>query len=588
MKKGIALLTDFTKLFKYMEDRVGDIWRGVFTGIGAQLFMICTAALGAYGVSLAVTGRAAGTIGTLLIILALMVALHSALRYAELFYVHRAAYGILADLRVRVYHVIERVAPAYLNGKRTGDIASVLMSDIETLEWFYAHTFGSCIIAVVVPLLTLGFLALLHPLLSVILLPWLLAMLSVPFWFGRNANAVGGEIRRALAEVNAEVIDGIQGLKEILSFGYGSSYLQKLRNYNRALTKAQTRNGRRMGLENGFLNLFMSLGLLSVLLSALFLVNRGAMTREWYPVATLLAVSIFRPVMEISRMARNFNVLQASARRVFSVMETPPIVVDSAQEDPAGEYEKTLVFDNVTFRYTEDRAKESGALPNVLKNLSFQVGAGETVALVGHSGAGKSTCANLLLRFWDVQEGSIRIGPHDIRSFTQSGLRDLIAVAPQDVYLFNTTILANIRLGNPDAEESDVISAAKSALAHDFISALPEGYNTIVGERGAQLSGGQRQRIAIARAFLKKAPILLMDEALSNLDTKNEQEVQSAMDALKKGRTTLIIAHRLSTILRADRIVVLRDGRVLQTGTHEALMRSDGHYRELIGEQYKL
>lgn len=220
--------------------------------------------------------------------------------------------------------------------------------------------------------------------------------------------------------------------------------------------------------------------------------------------------------------------------------------------------------------------------------MSFQVKAGETVALVGHSGTGKSTCANLLLRFWDVKDGSISIGPHDIRSFTQKGLRDLIAVVPQEIYLFNTTILDNIRFGKPGAEENDVIRAAKAALAHDFIAALPDGYNTAAGERGAQLSGGQRQRIAIARAFLKKAPILLMDEALSNLDTKNEREVQSAMNALKEGRTTIIIAHRLSTILTADRIVVLRGGKIAQTGTHEALMQSAGYYRELIGKQYEV
>jgi ATP-binding cassette subfamily B protein len=312
------------------------------------------------------------------------------------------------------------------------------------------------------------------------------------------------------------------------------------------------------------------------------------MSREWYPVATLLAVNIFLPVMEISRMARNFNVLQASARRVFSVMETPPTVSDLVKDDPTDEYEKTVVFDNITFRYADDNLKEPCAVPNVLENVSFQVRAGETVALVGHSGAGKSTCANLLLRFWDAKDGAIRIGSHNIRSFTQKGLRDLIAVVPQEIYLFNTTILDNIRFGNPGATENDVIQAAKFALAHDFIAALPEGYDTVAGERGAQLSGGQRQRIAIARAFLKKAPVLLMDEALSSLDAKNERKVQSAMKALKEGRTTIIIAHRLSTILTADRIVALRGGKIAQTGTHEALMQSDGYYRELIGSQYKL
>ncbi|MDR2355210.1 MAG: ABC transporter ATP-binding protein/permease [Clostridiales Family XIII bacterium] len=580
MKNKFSLLADFTRLFRYMEARTGDIRRGILTGIGNHLSAICAASLGAYAASLAAQGRPSHEIGYLIAFLSVLVAARAFFYYAEMFFVHRAAYGILADLRVRVYRVIERVAPAYLMGKRTGDMASLLMSDVETLEWFYAHTFGACFVALAVPLLTLGGLAFLHVLLPVVLLPWLIAMLSVPFWFGKNANPDGAEMRRALADVNAEVIDGIQGLKEILSFGYGSAYIQKLRKYNRALTKVQARNGRRMGLENGLLNLFMSLGLLSVLLSALLLVTGGAMGREWYPVAALLAVNIFLPVMEISRMARNFNVLQASARRVFAVLETLPTVTDTAQENPTGEYEKSVSFDDVTFRYAD-------GLPDVLRNVSFRVRPGETVALVGHSGAGKSTCANLLLRFWDVKSGAVRIGPHDVRAFTQTGLRDLIAAVPQEIYLFNTTILDNIRLGRPGADEEDVIRAAKSALAHDFISAMPDGYRTVVGERGAQLSGGQRQRIAIARAFLRNAPVLLMDEALSNLDAENERLVHSAMGALKKGRTTVIIAHRLSTILTADRLVVLKDGKVAQIGTHEDLIRSDGYYRELIGTQHE-
>jgi ATP-binding cassette subfamily B protein len=580
MKNGNSLISDFSKLFGYMKNRTGDIGCGIFTGIGNQLSAICAASLGAYAVSLAVTGHTTHEIGGLLIALSALAFMRAAFYYLEMFFVHRAAYGILADLRVRVYHVIERVAPAYLMGKRTGDMASLLMSDVETLEWFYAHTFGACVIALAVPLLTLAGLAFLHVLLPVVLLPWLFAMLSVPFWFGKKANPDGAEIRMALADVNAEIIDGIQGIKEILSFGYGSAYIQKLRKYNRALTKAQTRNGRRIGLENGLLNLFMSLGLLSVLLSALLLVIGGAIGMEWYPVATLLAVNVFLPVMEISRMARNFNVLQASVRRVFAVLEMPPTVTDAVTKNPDGEYEKSVSFENVTFRYAE-------GLPNVLEDVSFHVRPGETVALVGHSGAGKSTCANLLLRFWDVKSGAVRIGPHDVRSFTQIGLRNLMAAVPQDIYLFNTTILENIRLGSPGASKEDAIEAAKSALAHDFITAMPEDYYTIVGERGAQLSGGQRQRIAIARAFLRNAPILLMDEALSNLDAKNEREVQSAMNALKKGRTTIIIAHRLSTILTADRLVALNAGKVAQIGTHEELINQGGYYRELIGAQYE-
>ena len=205
---------------------------------------------------------------------------------------------------------------------------------------------------------------------------------------------------------------------------------------------------------------------------------------------------------------------------------------------------------------------------------------------MGHSGAGKSTCANLLLRFWDVNEGSVSIGGVDVREMKQTDLRDIISTVPQDVYLFNSSILDNIRLGQPDADMEQVRAAARGARIDDFISSLPDGYDTIAGERGVQLSGGERQRIAIARALLRDTPVLLMDEAVSSLDSKNEEELQTAIKQLNSNRTTLVIAHRLSTILTADKIVVLDHGKVAQTGTHSEMIKKSGAYAELINSQY--
>jgi ATP-binding cassette subfamily C protein CydC len=207
------------------------------------------------------------------------------------------------------------------------------------------------------------------------------------------------------------------------------------------------------------------------------------------------------------------------------------------------------------------------------------------VALVGHSGAGKSTCASLLMRMWDVNAGAITIGGHDIRDFPQDDLRRLITLVPQDVYLFNIPLIDNIRLGRPEASRDDVIAAARAAQADEFITGLPDGYDTLPGELGARLSGGQRQRIAIARALLKDAPILIMDEAVSNLDTESEQEVAAAMTSVRRNRTTLVIAHRLSTILTADRIVVLEGGRVADAGTHQELIERPGAYTMLMAAQ---
>jgi ATP-binding cassette subfamily C protein CydCD len=237
-----------------------------------------------------------------------------------------------------------------------------------------------------------------------------------------------------------------------------------------------------------------------------------------------------------------------------------------------------VTFDAVTFAY-------SAGEPPALNNVSFSIGAGQTVALVGRSGAGKTTAAHLLLRFWDPQRGNIRIGAVDVRDMKLDDLRQAVALVAQDTYLFNVTLRENLRLGRPDATDDDVLEAARRANVDEFAAALPEGYDTLVGERGVQLSGGQRQRLAIARALLKDAPILVLDEATSHLDAVNEAEVRAALDQLMVGRTTLVIAHRLSTIRGADLIVVLDNGSVVEQGTHSELLALDGLYSHLIATQ---
>ena len=322
-----------------------------------------------------------------------------------------------------------------------------------------------------------------------------------------------------MAEINAEVVDGIQGIREILSFGFESRYLKNLRKSNKALNSVQQKYGRRQGLESGILNFCVSAGLLSVMAVSVAMIRKDMMSNDMYAVAVILSIYVFTPVIGISTMARNFGIMQSATDRVFSVLETPETVTDMVRKSKKITGYPDISFDNVMFRYGDD-------LSLVLDDVSFKVSPGETVALVGHSGAGKSTCANLLLRFWDVNEGSVSIGGVDVREMKQTDLRDIISTVPQDVYLFNCSILDNIRLGQPDADMEQVRAAARGARIDDFISSLPDGYDTIAGERGVQLSGGERQRIAIARALLRDTPVLLMDEAVSSLDSKNEEELK--------------------------------------------------------------
>ncbi|MGI5984551.1 MAG: ATP-binding cassette domain-containing protein [Clostridiales bacterium] len=255
-----------------------------------------------------------------------------------------------------------------------------------------------------------------------------------------------------------------------------------------------------------------------------------------------------------------------------------PIVKDEGNTITTEKLSPEIEFSHVNFKYDEVGA-------DILKDVSFKVNAGEVVALVGESSAGKTICISLLNRLWDVDEGSIRIGGIDVKDMKLHNLHDLTSVVLQEVYLFNATIMDNIRLSKPDAMLMEVVEVAKMARIHDFIESLPQGYDTVTGERGVQMSGGQRQRIAIARALLKDSPILILDEAVSNLDTKTDMEIQDTIRHLAHKKTILMVAHRLSTIMEADRLIVIRNGKVVQTGSHTQLLTKDGYYMELIAAQ---
>lgn len=575
-----SALRAFFGLFPYLRRHHWLMLLGLLVNFLNSASTVGAAAVGAYMVGRAALGADVSDLTPWLIALGVLVVARTVLGWLQMWVDHDIAYRLVAGFRIAIYDALERTAPAYLQRRRTGDVASAATSDAEKLEWFYAHTVATMAVAAVMPLVVLVLLYSVHPFMAAVAVPTALLLASVPWWLARVAHRQGSLLADRLGILSAEAVDSAQGLREVVGFGRGRDYAERLDSQGRELSALQLAYGRRAGLELAATDLITSAGVLVAIATAASLVAAGPLDAEMLPLAIVLAAFVYEPIVNLATILRGLGQVLAAAGRIFEVLDQPANVVDRIEApgtQPAS-LDPRIEFRDVMFGYRSDRG-------DALRAVSLRVDTDETVALVGHSGAGKSTCLYLLLRFWDVDAGSITIGGVDIRDMSLSSLRQLISYVPQDVYLFNTTIRENIRLGRPEATDEEVVRAARGALIHDFILTLPEGYDTVVGERGAFLSGGQRQRVAIARALLKDAPILLMDEAVSNLDSESERQIQDAMSVARKGRTTLVIAHRLSTIRSADRVVVLRHGEVAEQGSHDDLLTQQGEYGRLVASQ---
>lgn len=544
----------------------------VFATVLAQAGTVACLATGAWLTGMAITGAGASQLLPGLWLLGGAALVGAGGRWWQAHVSHEFAFALIETMQLGIYDGLGRSAPGHVLGHRTGELASIALSDAEMMENFFAHTLGDAIAGFLIPLLALVALALVQPLLTLALLPFLPLLASVPFWLGERAYKQGREMVAAASRLNAEVTEGIQGRRELVHFGQERTWMARLASSMKTLTTEQRRYGLRSDVEQVAIELVQVAAVVAVVAGAGASVQSGLLAPALAPFVVVLVSAALFPLAEVAYTARQLGALRAGAARILAIQRQPALVDDRGDQEPA---DASVRFEQVGFGYGKARG-------GVLDGVDFSVGAAEMVALVGGSGMGKSTCANLLLRFWDVDSGHIRIGGVDVRDIPIDRLRHWVAMVPQDVYLFDESIENNIRLGRPAASAEEVERAARMAQAHEFIVSLPQGYRTRCGERGAGLSGGQRQRIAIARALLCDAPILVLDEASSSIDAESEQALHVAMARLRKTRTLIVIAHRPTTIRQADRIVVLEDRRVVETGRHAELLTRQGAYARLL------
>jgi len=506
--------------------------------------------------------------------------------YAGTYLVNYAGFGMITDLRNDLYDSILQRSAAFFHRHTTGTLVSTIVNDVERVQYamssvlaeFLQQFFTFVFTALVVVVLGRKF-------------AWIL-VLFVPviiFSAGRIGRRVRHTTRRGqdkLADIQNILHETITGNRIVKAFSMERWEIARFRKAAQRLFRANLRSVAAMAISSPLMDIFGAIAIALLLLLGREQINRHVFTSGTFLTFIVAVFKLYDPVRKFALFNNNFQQALGASSEIFKFMDTEDDVKEKPGAQPLPPFSRSIRFEKVSFSYESRGGPEGEGGREILRDVDLEVHAGEVLAVVGSSGAGKSTLVHLIPRFFDVTAGRLTIDGRDVRDTTLASLRAQIGVVAQDTVLFNDTVRNNIAYGQPGVPQKAVEDAARAALAHDFIMDLPNGYETVIGERGVRLSGGERQRIAIARALLKNAPILILDEATSALDSESEALVQSALQNLMTGRTVVVIAHRLSTVRRADRIVVLENGTAADIGPHEELMKKLGTYRRLYELQF--
>ena len=512
------------------------------------------------------------TIITVMIVIAV---LRGILHYAEQYCNHFIAFKLLAIIRHKVFAALRKLCPAKLEGRDKGNLISIITTDIELLEVFYAHTISPIAIATLTSIIMVIFIGRYHWLAGVLALAaYLIVGVAIPMWNGKRGSQKGMEFRTNFGELNSFVLDSLRGLDETIQYGQGEKRKEQMTERSKNLAGMQESLSKMEGSQRSFTNMVILLASFGMLALTIWLYDKGAMGFEGILTCTIAMMGSFGPVVALSSLSNNLNQTLASGERVLSLLEETPLVEEIPGDvETSGaesmEHEFTgAEAENVTFAYKVngsegDREDGLGRGEEViLDNYSLKLQPGKITGIHGASGSGKSTLLKLLMRFWDVQDGSVSVDGTDVRKIPTKHLRDMESYVTQETHLFHDSIANNIEVAKPGASREEIIEAAKKASIHDFIMTLPKGYDTEVGELGDTLSGGEKQRIGIARAFLHDAPMLLMDEPTSNLDSLNEGIILKSLKESAEKKTVVLVSHRVSTMNVADVVYEMENGRI--------------------------